>query len=134
MIYSKRVFWDVIPQVENCASTWRNHISGSAGQKSGSFRLTAATAAGARVASSSVMSIAQLYLLSLGVTTLKSANFLGKSLRILCFTFSVLAFSVGMLIKPPLSAIMYFFPPQGLQCGAVVSNPWNSRRNEVGYS
>ena len=41
--YSKRVFWAVMPLVVNCASTWANQTSGSAGQKGGSFMLAAAT-------------------------------------------------------------------------------------------
>ena len=38
--YSYLVF---MPRVLNCASTWTNHMSGSAGQKGGSLRLTAET-------------------------------------------------------------------------------------------
>ncbi len=34
--------WDVIRLQANCASTWANHTSGSAGQKGGSFRVTTA--------------------------------------------------------------------------------------------
>ena len=41
--YSKRIFWAVMPLVVNCASTWANQTSGSAGQKGGSLMLTAAT-------------------------------------------------------------------------------------------
>ena len=32
-----------MPRVLNCASTWVNHTSGSAGQKGGSYVLTAET-------------------------------------------------------------------------------------------
>ena len=37
--------WEVILRQANCASTWTNQISGSAGQKGGSFKLTAETSA-----------------------------------------------------------------------------------------
>ena len=43
MTWSNFVFCDVIPRVLNCASTWANQTSGSAGQNGGSFRLSAET-------------------------------------------------------------------------------------------
>ena len=43
-MWSNLVFWTVIPRVINCASTWANQTSGSAGQNGGSLRCTAATA------------------------------------------------------------------------------------------
>ena len=39
--YSYFVLWVVMPRVLNWAFTWANHTSGSAGQKGGSFKLTA---------------------------------------------------------------------------------------------
>ena len=50
-MYSYLVLWAVIPRVANWASTWANHRSGSDGQNGESFRLTAATVAGAPASS-----------------------------------------------------------------------------------
>ena len=55
--YSKRVCWDVIPRVLNCASICRNHTVGSVGQNGGNFMLTAArVGGGAGAAAASVAS------------------------------------------------------------------------------
>ena len=45
MMWSNLERWDVILLQANCASTWANQTSGSAGQNGGSLRLTADTSA-----------------------------------------------------------------------------------------
>ena len=47
-MYSYLVFCEVMPRVENWASTCANHKSGSDGQKGGSLRFKAATAPASR--------------------------------------------------------------------------------------